>query len=70
MSQQALGRVVLVVGIVVTGGSLLADAIGIGGGPGIGMKQITGSLIGLVTIVVGVLMMRRADQRRQDSGPS
>ena len=56
-----MGRpaILLVVGIVVFLLSLLADALGIGEGTGIGWKQILGSVVGLVVAAVGIVQMRR-----------
>jgi hypothetical protein len=54
----------LVVGVLIFLVSLLADAFGIGEGTGIGWKQITGSLVGLVVAAIGAVQMKK-----KGSGP-
>lgn len=56
-----MGRpaIFLVVGVVVFLVSLLADAFGIGEGTGIGWKQITGSIVGLAVVAVGIVQMKK-----------
>jgi hypothetical protein len=51
--------VFLVVGVLIFLVSLLADAFGIGEGTGIGWKQITGSVVGLAVVAVGIVQMRK-----------
>jgi hypothetical protein len=43
----------MISGVVFLSGSLLADGIGIGGGPGLGVLQIVGAALGLVVFLVG-----------------
>ena len=57
--------VFLVVGLVVFLVSILADSVGIGEGTGIGWKQITGSIVGLVIAVIGIVQM----VKKKGSGP-
>jgi len=49
--------VLLVVGIVVLLVLLTADLIGIGGWPSFVWKQIVGTILGVVVIVVGLTLM-------------
>ena len=58
--------VFLVVGLVIFLVSLLADAIGIGEGTGIGWRQISGSLVGLAVAAVGIVQMLKS---KKGSGP-
>ena len=51
--------VLLVVGVLVLLVSLTADSLGVGEGTGIGWKQITGAVIGVVIAVIGVLQLRK-----------
>ncbi len=39
--------------------SLTADAFGIGEGTGIGWKQITGFMVGLIIAAIGAVQMRK-----------
>ncbi len=59
MSRKTIGIILIVVGVVVLIVSGFADALGIGGVPGFGWKQIVGSLVGLVIGVVGFWMTTR-----------
>lgn len=51
--------VMLAAGVLLFFVSLTADAFGIGEGTGIGWKQITGFLVGLVIAGVGAAQMRK-----------
>jgi hypothetical protein len=59
MNKKNLGIALLVVGIIVLVMSLAADAIGIGGAPGFGYKQILGSIAGVVAAVIGYVLYSR-----------
>ncbi len=58
-NKKTIGIVLVVVGILLLILSLAADAIGIGGSPGIGYKQILGAVAGVVIAVVGYVLMSR-----------
>jgi hypothetical protein len=60
MPQKTLGTLLLVAGIVLILVSLLADVIGIGGKPGIGLKQVCGAAAGIVIAIIGMIMKNRA----------
>ena len=51
----------LVFGVLLFLVSLTADTIGIGEGTGVGWKQITGTVIGVVTAAIGIVRLRRGD---------
>jgi hypothetical protein len=53
--------VMLVVGVLAFLISLMADAVGIGEGTGIGWKQITGAVVGVVVAAVGMVQLKRKD---------
>ena len=53
MSKRTIAYLVIVLGAVVLVISLSADALGIGGTPGIGWKQLTGAAIGLIVMIYG-----------------
>lgn len=49
----------LVAGVLLFLVSLTADTIGIGEGTGVGWKQITGAVIGVVMATIGMVRLRR-----------
>ena len=49
----------LAVGVLLAFVSLTADAFGIGEGTGIGWKQITGIVVGLVIAAFGLVKLKR-----------
>ena len=51
--------ILLVAGVLLFFVSLAADAVGIGEGTGIGWKQITGAVIGVIVAAVGIVQMRK-----------
>lgn len=64
MSGKLITVIAVVAGVLLVIASLTADAIGTGGSPGFGFKQILGTIIGLVLIVAGI-----AAWPKQDVGP-
>jgi hypothetical protein len=59
MENKQLGIVLLVIGVIILLLSLLANSIGIGGAPGFGYKQITGTVIGAILAIVGYVLFSR-----------
>jgi hypothetical protein len=53
--------VLLVAGVLLFVVSLTADITTIGEGTGIGWKQITGAVIGVVIAAIGIVRLRRDD---------
>ncbi len=53
-------RIVTIIGIDVLAVSLLADVIGIANAPGFGSQQTMGTVTGVVIIVGGLILVRRA----------
>ena len=51
--------ILIVAGVALFFVSLTADAFGIGEGTGIGWKQITGFIVGLIIAGVGAVQMRK-----------
>jgi hypothetical protein len=51
--------VIFVAGVLLFLVSLMADAFGIGEGTGIGWKQITGFMVGLIVAAIGAVQMRK-----------
>jgi len=51
--------ILLVAGVLLLLICLAADAVGIGEGTGIGWKQITGAVVGVVVAAVGMVQMRK-----------
>ncbi len=57
MNIKTVGYILLVVGIIVVGGSVLADSIGIGiTTTQFGWRQIVGLVVGIVIAAVGVYL--------------
>jgi len=56
---RALAISLLVAGVLLFLFSLTADATGIGEGTGMGWKQITGAVIGVVIAAIGMIRLRR-----------
>ena len=56
---RALAVSLLVAGMLLFLISLTADATGIGEGTGVGWKQITGAVIGVVIAAIGMIRLRR-----------
>ena len=54
MSKRTLGIIIIILGLLLAIVSLAADALGIGGAPGIGWKQILGTVVGVLIAVGGV----------------
>jgi hypothetical protein len=55
-----IGIIVIIVGIIVAGTSLLADAIGIGSKDNVfGYKQLIGLVLGIAGVTVGVVLLVR-----------
>jgi hypothetical protein len=57
-NKKTIGIVLLVVGVVLLIVSLAADSIGIGL-PGFGLKQIAGSIAGVIVAIVGFVLYSR-----------
>jgi len=51
--------ILIVVGVALFSVSLTADAFGIGEGTGIGWKQITGFVVGLIIAAIGAVQIRK-----------
>jgi hypothetical protein len=58
MSKRKVAVVLLVIGVLVFLVSATADALGIGGYPGIGTKQVAGMVVGAALAVVAALRLR------------
>jgi hypothetical protein len=61
MSTKQWGVVLIVLGAIAVGISLLADMIGVGAQPGIiGWKQMLGAGVGVVMLIGGVVLLVRS----------
>jgi hypothetical protein len=58
MEKKTLGLIITIIGIIVLIISLFADFLGIGGYPGIGMRQTIGIIISVTILVIGYLLHR------------
>ena len=56
---QYLWRALVTIGVVLFLVSLTADSLGFGEGTGIGWKQITGAVVGVVVAAVAMTKLRR-----------
>jgi hypothetical protein len=57
MEKKTIGIVLLVIGVVILILSLAADPLGIGGGNVVfGPRQIAGTVVGVIVLVVGLLL--------------
>lgn len=54
MSNKLVSIVLMLIGVLVFAASLLADSIGIGREPGLGMLQLVGAAAGLVVALIGL----------------
>jgi len=52
--------ILLVVGVLLFLVSLMADPLGLGQSPGLGLVQIAGAVIGVITAAVGMMRLRRS----------
>jgi len=69
MSEKTLGLVVLVIGVLLFLVSAFADALGIGGSPGIGWKQILGVIVGVAVAAYGLMKMRSGPRGAAPGSP-
>jgi hypothetical protein len=58
-NKKTIGIALIVLGVVVLVVSLAADAIGLGGAPGFGYRQIIGTIVGVIVAVVGYVLYSR-----------
>jgi hypothetical protein len=58
-NKKTIGIALIIVGVVVLIVSLAADAIGLGGVPGFGYRQIIGTIVGIIVAVVGYVLYSR-----------
>ena len=52
---------ILGVGVLLFLVSLMADSVGIGEGTGVGWKQITGAVVGVVIAAIGMVQLKKKD---------
>lgn len=60
MAKKTVAIVLLVVGVLLFLVSATADSLGIGGYPGIGMKQLAGIVVGVVLAAIAIVRLRAA----------
>ena len=60
MTRRTLSLVLVIAGALLALVSLLADLVGIGSYPGYHWAQITGAILGVVALVIGVWLRRKA----------
>ena len=54
MSKRTIGIILVVLGLALAVLSLVADQLGVGGTPGIGLRQIAGAIVGVVIVASGI----------------
>ena len=59
MSKKTMGISLIVVGVIVLLLSILADVFGIGATASFGYRQIIGSILGLILVVIGFVLNRK-----------
>jgi hypothetical protein len=52
--------IIVVIGAGLLAASLLADVIGIGDDPGFGKQQLTGLIVGMLIMFVGLAVMKKS----------
>lgn len=57
--KKTIGIILLIGGVIILILSLFADPIGIGGAPGFGFKQITGTIAGAVIAAAGLFVSQK-----------
>ena len=60
MTGRKMAGIIVIIGIGLLAASLLADIIGIGDDPGFGMQQTMGAIAGVVIVLLGLVVMRKA----------
>lgn len=65
MSQKTIGLIMIIAGAFLFILSLVADYIRLGSYPGINVAQITGAVVGVVVLLIGVWLNRRKDQKEE-----
>jgi hypothetical protein len=58
-NKKTIGIVLMVAGVVLLIGSLVADLLGIGNAPGFGLYQVIGSAVGVVVAAAGLVLFLR-----------
>ena len=64
MSKKTISLAIIIVGLLVTIISLIADFIGIGSYPGINTAQFGGIAIGLIIILIGLILIRKKGEKQ------
>jgi cytochrome c biogenesis protein CcdA len=67
MSKKTISLIAIILGAVVTLGSLTADLIGIGSYPGLNWAQLTGTAIGLLLILLGLRLRRFEGEKEAEN---
>jgi hypothetical protein len=59
MMRKVLPMILLVLGVLIVFISLGADRLGIGGAPGVGWKQISGAVLGVILAATGMVLSKK-----------
>ncbi len=60
MTNKNSAAIIVVIGAGLLAASLLADVIGIGDDPGFGKQQLTGLIVGMLIMFVGLAVMKKS----------
>lgn len=60
MNKKNAPFIIMIVGVGVLAVSLLADYVGIGNDQGYGKQQITGTVVGVVVMLLGFALMKKS----------
>jgi len=64
MSKKTISLAAIIIGLIVTLISLMADLVGIGSYPGINYAQLGGAAIGLIIVMIGLLLQRKKGEKQ------
>ena len=64
MSKKTISLAAIIIGLIVTLISLMADLVGIGSYPGINYAQLGGAAIGLIIVLIGLLLQRKKGEKQ------
>lgn len=64
MSKKTISLAAIIIGLIVTLISLMADLVGIGSYPGINYAQLGGAALGLILVLIGLLLLRKKGEKQ------
>lgn len=58
MTRRNVGLIVLIAGLLLVLAATTADLTGLGGQPGFGWRQMAGTALGVIVVIIGVVLYR------------